>query len=183
MLRKTVSIMAAAGFLALSVSSCSMMEDTSSSSISLNPTPDDQSAVTDSATDTQNSDTDANSAENMADDASNDPSATDADNSNSEYDGYSVEVENRTGSDMYGVQYALTGSDEWGEEYASDMLADGESATLEIPRGEDGERFDLRGYDNEEMSGDGWIFPDIDFTNDGRIILRYKDEAPDYDYE
>ncbi len=181
MLRKTVTIIAAAGFLALSVSACSMLEEAPSSSIAVNPTTQDQSIATDSATDRE--DANSNSAQDMTQNASDDPSATNTDNSDSEFDGYSVEVENRTGSDMYGVQYALTGSDEWGEEYASDMLREGESATLQIPRGEDGERFDLRGYDNEEMSGDGWIFPDIDFTNDGRIILRYKDEAPDYEYE
>ncbi len=97
-------------------------------------------------------------------------------------DMYEVEIDNQTGSDIYGLQYSITGSQEWGEEYANDMITNGDTTQITVPKGEEGEMFDLRAYDNEDKSGDGWIFPEIDFTNDGRIILRYKDNAPDYEY-
>ncbi len=97
-------------------------------------------------------------------------------------DMYEVEIDNQTGSDIYGLQYSVTGSDEWGDEYSTDPITNGKSTQITVPKGDEGEMFDLRAYDNQEMSGDGWIFPEIDFTNDGRIILRYKDNAPDYEY-
>ncbi len=95
---------------------------------------------------------------------------------------YEVEIDNQTGSDIYGLQYSITGSDNWAEEYSGEPLTNGNSTQITIPKGEEGEMFDIRAYDNQEMSGDGWIFPEIDFTNDGRIVLRYKDNAPDYEY-
>ncbi len=97
-------------------------------------------------------------------------------------DMYEIEIDNQTGSDIYGLQYSITGSQEWGEEYSNDMITNGDTTQITVPKGEEGEMFDLRAYDNEDKSGDGWIFPEIDFTNDGRIILRYKDNAPDYEY-
>ncbi len=180
-MKRMVAIMTAAGFLALTLSGCNMREEDISSSIAVNPAPSTDSMITDSAgsnTDSATSDSGSvgdssvlNTGDNLQDD------------STADQDSYAVEVENRTGSDIYGLQYSMTGSEEWGEDYASDMLADGDTATLNIPRGDDGERFDLRGYDNEEMTGVGWVFPEIDFTQDGRLILDFKDDEPNHQYE
>ncbi len=166
------------------LSACSMDDPISSSTVDVKPDTSDQSTVTDSADQSMSANSESDSAKEESGMDNSDASASDMNDDAAEnLDSYTVELENRTGSDIYGLQYALTGSDGWGEEYASDWIEDGQSTTLDIPRGEDGERFDIRGYDNEEMTGDGWIFPDIDFTQDGRIILRYKDDAPDYEYE
>ncbi len=111
----------------------------------------------------------------MGDGTSSSADAADTDNHN-------VEIINETGTDIYGLQHSITGEDNYGDPLTDGALTNGGSANITVPRGEDGTMYNLRAYDNEEQSGDGWIFPDIDFTRDGRIILRYKEDAPDYVY-
>ncbi len=179
-MKKIISVAALTGFALLTLAGCMENETANTTSTEVKPETTTSEAITDEAN------SDSNNSSSMKEDSDSiNSDSINSTGSSSEMmteNMYEIEIDNQTGSDIYGLQYSITGSDNWADEYSKDTITNGNTAQITIPKGEEGEMFDIRAYDNQDMSGDGWIFPEIDFTNDGRIILRYKDNAPDYEY-